>query len=609
MERFATNKNGNIDSGTEVLANNIVFMQQAKELAISNMFGDLFSEGILNINMGTTNSPVEPFALKEGDIAGAFSVGIGVAYKQDTTAEPMIYERIAITDATEEYDSTKAQQTTFDGVDQYVATPKSSGCKNIPIDSVDTTYYVDVRYLRVCDNNNSGDGLNLKNYSIAKNEAIGSSDEVKRFYKWIDGYNIVLITNLSQQQGVIIGTVRKDSSNNLTFSDLGRTRNILVSSNVFMDYFEEGSGLTITKDGNKTRLSVNVDNITTQIENNKVRVPKDALYPYTKFCVNSGYVDNNYEPNILLTDAVGISVNFGVSTQIPLVVSPAYNDRYTVLPTDTLDNISSVRDLINQEYLETEGIYTICINNTDKDNNNETLANPKLELMKEIYIRQEPPSSTQKGIIWLNISTKPFKAMWFNGSVWVEYHGVPLGETVVNSSAITVSCYKFNSVIENNCKIKDLYLYNYSDNAEKQKAHIYLDDTDYIRIVDTIGLSFENNGAMYVYSGALNFGFNDVQINGNPIPRLPDYSTKTQVASSSNNDVNSWTATADGWIYAKIGYFMGSSDDTVFSINGYAIIDQASSTISGVTLGMYPIKKGDSIRVRRGITAYFYSYR
>ena len=73
MEKFATNVAGNIESGTEVLSNNMVFLQDAKANSISNIYGDLFVEGILNINMGTNSSPVEPFVLSQGTTAGTFS--------------------------------------------------------------------------------------------------------------------------------------------------------------------------------------------------------------------------------------------------------------------------------------------------------------------------------------------------------------------------------------------------------------------------------------------------------------------------------------------------------------------------------------------------------
>ena len=145
------------------------------------------------------------------------------------------------------------------------------------------------------------------------------------------------------------------------------------------------------------------------------------------------------------------------------------------------------------------------------------------------------------------------------------------------------------------------------------------------------GLSFRNESSQLIGSidvsgtdagndSAVDFVFNSFTINGNPIIRIPDYSTKTQVASSSDNTTSSWTATEDGWILAKFISATGTNDSTVFSINNNAIINEASShffysvgsggyVTSHFPIGMYPIKKGDVVRVRRGIRAYFYKYR
>lgn len=238
MGKFATDRNGNIASGTEVLANNMVFLQKTKEQDISNLFGDFFSRGILNINMGIDSNPIEPFTLQEGTISGTLSVGIGIAYVQDSSTS--FYKRIAILDE-QEYSNiapntdpiltngTGPQQRTYTGVgNEYVVTPKSTGCINIPIPNTNIKYYVDVRYLNVCDNGNLGDGLNLKNYSIAKNISSASMDQRKRFYQWIDGYNIVLITNLAQQQGIILGTVQRNIDNTVNITYDNRTSNLML---------------------------------------------------------------------------------------------------------------------------------------------------------------------------------------------------------------------------------------------------------------------------------------------------------------------------------------------------------------------------------------------
>lgn len=457
MEKFATNIAGNIDSGTEVLANNMVFLQDAKANAISNLYGDLFTEGILNINMGTSGNVIEPFELKNGNTAGKFSVGFGIAYKKDVNTG--IVERIAILEEAPYqnepfgnatyHDGRGVNQKTYDGVDNYVATPKSSGCVDIDIPSVDTEYYVDIRYVNVCDNGNDGTGTGLKNYSLAKSQEEFAANQRKRFYQWVDGYNVVLISNLVEREGIIVGTVSKDSNNVLTFTTNGRDNNFLIQSRVFMEYFTSGQGIVIQTDAetDQTTVSVNVDNKTTEIEDNYVRVTKDGLYPFTKFCANSGFTDTaTGQPNILAATIGGTEVylNFGAGT--PLVVSPAYNDQYTVTSDMNISGITNVVNTIQQEYSETAvGTYTICINNTDKENSNAKLDKPVLEILKGITVSRVSPSNS-RGNLWYDISSEPCKAKWYNGSEWEEYHGVPLGEIDISGSVISaLEIYKFNT--------------------------------------------------------------------------------------------------------------------------------------------------------------------
>ena len=179
MGKFATNKNGNIDSGTEVLANNMTFLQQTKAESISNLFGDLFDEGILSGFELSANAD------------GTFNIGIGIGYKKDVNSG--MYNRIAILEETDYHNELFGDSTYPDGrginqktntgiLGEYVDTPKSTGCLNIPIPNATIIYYIDLRFLNVCDNGNNGDGLGLTNYSIAKN-IVPSTDKRKRFYK------------------------------------------------------------------------------------------------------------------------------------------------------------------------------------------------------------------------------------------------------------------------------------------------------------------------------------------------------------------------------------------------------------------------------------------
>lgn len=438
MEKFATNKNGNIDSGTEVLANNVVFLQQAKELAISNLFGDLFVEGILNTGNANTMFPITANA------DGTFNVGQGLAYKRNVSVEPMIYERIEIKDTTEEYNSANPTQTTFDGVDQNVITPKSTGCKNITIPNANITYYVDLRYLCVCDNGNNGNGLGLTNYSLAKQDYPSSTERRKRFYKWIDGYEIVLVQSTAEIQGICLGSVSKNNNDEITITEDFKTGHLLIESRVIMDYFVEGQGIIIETINQGTTneqavLSINVDDITTEIdEENHVRVTKDGLYPYTKFSVNSGHVNGSSEPEVVKVESVSIFLEFGGIPGTPLVVSPAYNDRYTVVFDTGVTNINNVITSIQSYYYEiANGEYIVCINNTSKEVNNEPLDVPILEIMKKIIVSTKQPNSFSKGTIWYDTNSEPCHAKWYDGSSWKEYHGVPLAKFVVDGSNIT----------------------------------------------------------------------------------------------------------------------------------------------------------------------------
>lgn len=440
MEKFATNVAGNIESGTEVLSNNMVFLQDAKANSISNIYGDLFVEGILNINMGTNSSPVEPFVLSQGTTAGTFSIGVGIAYKKDVNSG--LYERISITDlvdysnismdeesSTYPYGTGPSQKTDI-GNGTLVSTPKSSGCLNVPIPTSGQLYYIDLRYLGVCDNGNNGNGLNLKNYSIAKNVSSIDTQAKKRFYKWIDGYNVVLIDNLSQQQGIILGTVQKDINNNVTITTNNRTEFALIKSELFLDYLASGGGIVINEIDNKAQLSVDVDNTTTEIEDNKVRVTKDALYPYTKFAINSG------PTNFLATSETALALALGPSVELWL--NPAYNDRYVVTANMNITSINVKTDLENTG-ISIEGvpsrIFTVCINNTDKMNNNVSLSTPKIEMMREIIVSSTTPSIYNVGDIWFNTNSQPYQVKWYKSVAdgWVDYHGVPVGLVFLNN--------------------------------------------------------------------------------------------------------------------------------------------------------------------------------
>ena len=633
MGKFATNKNGNIDSGTEVLANNMVFLQQTKEQDISNLYGDLFNEGILNINMGTSVNPIEPFELKQGTIAGKFSVGIGIAYKKDINTG--MYKRIAILEESDYHnepfedvtypDGRGVNQKTYTGVGtEYVDTPKSSGCININIPNIGIEYYVDLRYVNVCDNGNNGDGLNLTNYSIAKNLIPTSTDQRKRFYKWVDGYNIVLITDLAQQQGIIVGTVSKDVSNNLTFSSTGRSANLLIASEIIMEYFTNGAGITIVEEDGKQKLSVNVDNITTEIKDNKVKVTKDGLYPYTKFSMNSG-PENIFGTNLT-------EVFLSLPDNFPLWITPAYNDRYSVYSTDSIESID-VWALVQTQFSSQAGTYTICINNTDKSNNNEVLEVPKLELMNKVRvgILAEITDANNYDIL-IDLSTQPYQTKWYDGSQWQIYHGVPLGEVTISGGVIsTLKQFDYNTnFIESKITTGTRYISSQSAYNAKLSAvvtgntpssSIYpyalkmLDKND--ELLGSLEYQVYQSGDYAIglvakkwntneFAARLQVGYNSsgvpvLQFNSNPIPRLPDYSALIQLYGQ-NSDPQTKTIPNDGWLLIRT-----MATNAYIGINNNIIIDDTWSVAVQEEV-MLPIKAGDIINFRNTIV-YFCPYR
>lgn len=593
MGKFATNKNGNIDSGTEVLANNITFLQQTKSQTISNLFGDLFDEGILSGFELSANAD------------GTFNVGVGIGYKKDVNSG--LYNRIAILEETNYHNELFGDSTYPDGrgihqktntgiLGEYVDTPKSTGCLNIPISANETTYYIDLRFLNVCDNGNNGDGLGLINYSIAKN-IVPSTDKRKRFYKWIDGYDIELVQNISEIQGICLGTVQKDTNNIITFTNDNKTKELLIKSKIIMDYFIDGSGITIIEEDDKKKLSINVDNITTEIENNKVRITKDALYSYNKFVVNSGNVDINNVANVISIESTGtVAINFGVGSQIPLVVSPAYNDRYTIYPNDTVEIINNAMIEIQNYYSETaQGKYIICVNNTDKDNNNAKLSNPKLEIMKDYYITIVQPNM-QKGRIWLDMSKEPFKAKWCNGANWIEYHGVPLGTIDIDSNVIiNTQSYPFGAYKSKLIEVNRLVLYNNVSSAQKAVEFEH-DSNNYLHLIGSDGIAFNEYGYIDILPNKLNINFGDVTIQNNPIPRLPDYSAYTQLYGSDAS--RTITIQNDGWLFMRC-----STTSAYCSINNAAIIDDNWNTNEQKVV-VVPVKAGDSVSFRYTVLSF-----
>lgn len=471
MKKFATNNTitdqaqGTINSSTEVLANNLTYAQDALSKGLSDIIGDIFKEGIVDSGTDLYNFYIT--ISNNGTSDAGISVGMGVGYKYSSTTRR--YERIAITDTTAQYNAYLPTQTTYDGNGKYVSTPKSSGCANIPLSGLvaNNTYWIDLQYLFVCDNGNTRSSQeesseNLKNYSIAYD------GKTKRFYQWTDGYNIVLQDQYSQCQGLCLGTVVIDSNNIVTVNpNVQRAKFLTIKTETSFKYLLAGKGLSLdTNEQGYSVFNVQTDNKTISVNSqNQLQATVDTGYGYTRFAVNSGYTD------FLSVSGVSVQISFG--TGIPLVVSPAYANRYTIDTTETVgiaDTYTAITyspAVIPTGYGETPDgkIYTMCVNNTARFAEDKTpldeptlLDTPILEIMKTIYVCKLDPAVNAgvveyangetgcvRGDIWLDMSVQPYVTKWYDGTSWHIYHGVPLGLIYFYSGDITdYTIFDFN---------------------------------------------------------------------------------------------------------------------------------------------------------------------
>lgn len=493
MNKFQTNAAGNIDSGTEVLANNLTYMQNGTERLFSDLFKDVFTTGILNTNDENTMFPLT------ANNDGTFNIGQGIGYIFDTNDN--IYRKIAITTLAA-YNSANPIQTTPDGSGTNVLTPKSSGCQNIPIANVGT-YWIDLQYLQICENGNTGDGLGLINYSIAKK--ISSSPDIKRFYQWADGYNVILQNTLDSIKGICLGTVTKTVDGTIVVnSSINRTPNLMLSSSVLLNYLQNAGGLIVT---DNNTLAINVDNETTELVNNYLQITSNALYPFSKFNINNCGVENflNYT-----TTTIGL--NSLVTDENPLILVPAYNNKYSVSNNTGMQSID-VQDIITQEYSAANGQYTVCINNTAKtdsngfaQNNPTNLDVPIFEIMKKVYIGSIVPTSPAKGDIWLDLSTEPYFSKWYDGNNWYIYHGIPLAELTINSTLIEqLSYFPYSQLYKQNLTTEKINLisggketggiidFHYGNNQNDYTTRIVEDQENSINIVASKGLRVNGN--------------------------------------------------------------------------------------------------------------------
>lgn len=244
----------------------------------------------------------------------------------------------------------------------------------------------------------------------------------------------------------------------------------------------------------------------------------------------------------------------------------------------------------------------------------------------------EPEVTSNWGAYWKLYQYTLLSGNFFDSSFIAAGGSYPQG-AIINYTDANGNIIQIKSLIDNNTTVPSASTIKTPSNTSAtdweivsnkmtelfiKDKKIYVDGSNVLHF-DTETLSFGNIGGFYFLgtspNGTFGINFKNVEVQGTPIMRLPDYSTKTQVASSDNNTTSSWTATEDGWILAKFIGAVGSSDDTVFSINNNTIINEASNHFfySGSTtlvpIGMYPVKQGDVVRVRRGIRAFFYKYR
>lgn len=413
MDKFQTNVAGNIDSGTEVLANNLTFMQNGTEKLFTDFFGNTFITGILNTNDANTMFPLT------ANTNGTFSVGVGIAYLFDPITE--LYKRIEINvQNTTNYNINNPNQETDDGTGSMIKTPKSTGCLNIPIESSNVTYWIDLQYLQICNNGNTGDELGLRNYSIAK-KINPTENNQKRFYQWEDGYKIVLQTTKSNVQGICLGTVIK-ANGEINFSYSDRIGNLVINPNVFLEYLENGNGIIISQDTNTGKFSISVDNS-------------------VSFSINDGPISGYY----LVVGGQVIQLN--VSSSTPLILHPANAARYSVSSNDVEPiNIQLAAQELEGTTTNINGIYTLCINNTDKDNDNIKLVKPKFELMRDVVVSKTQPSGGN-ATIWLDVNTQPYIAKYKKGAQYVPYYGVPVAYVLVQNTALVedgVALFDYN---------------------------------------------------------------------------------------------------------------------------------------------------------------------
>lgn len=246
-------KNFPLIPGQEILATNLEWLQTSKKEAIADRMADCFEKGIID------DLVLTPFKLtNNGD--GTISVGEGVAYCDG--------ERIEISDDSIIYNASNPSQTTSNdsliGTPVNLSTPKSTGCKNIPI-PVSSTRFIGIKYLLYCDNNNDGSGINLTNYTLHPRT------NAKIFHNWEDGYEIVLASSLGNlpSDSVLLGTAVRSTGTTVVVSIVNRDVSALktvfnsiasgIADNVVSTVKIQNSAVTLTKLNNEIKTGIGVN--------------------------------------------------------------------------------------------------------------------------------------------------------------------------------------------------------------------------------------------------------------------------------------------------------------------------------------------------------------
>lgn len=427
MGKFATSKNGNIASGTEVLANNMVFLQQTKEEAISNLFGDLFGTGILNLN----NEVLKLTANNGGAYAGSFNVQPGIAYIKDDSVTPSIYRRVEISyeESGKTNDPSLPLQQTDDGTGTMIDTPKNPGSHTIFPTNDNNVYYVDLRYLSVCDNGNDGSGLGLTNYSIAKKANPSSTDEVKRFYKWIDGYDIKLVSSTTDIQGVCLGTVQRNGDT-VTITQNNRASNLLIKNKVApLAHWGIINGVIWEQTDLAEILfkGLSYDSaVVTEISGYSKGTILKFNYELNHFDIKSVLDNNNEQPNInniyFPRKITEIVAKIQDATELPSPSEEQYNQIYWIIESNTIAMCYQEQGVWGWYFFPTTALSTngIChFQDTDdyyKYNNNTSQWINLSTTYKWLFF-------SQLTIIkeYSNNSTNQKYRLWSNG--WIEQYG------------------------------------------------------------------------------------------------------------------------------------------------------------------------------------------